>query len=122
MNQELSCYGYKSYLEILLSFGKEAKLGFLKNSGFLKDNPNSPTTNETPATSTKVFEASGYLARKLILAKSKPFHFITDLHAGNYLFNLKNKMTIKNLIMNRNSEMLKISTSWCQYSGIPLFK
>lgn len=96
MNQELSCYGYKSYLEILLSFGKEAKLGFLKNSGFLKDNPNSATTNETPGTSTKTFEASGYLARKVIFASSKPFHFITDLHAGNHFSkNEKKRMKLR---------------------------
>lgn len=75
-------YAYKSFLETMFSFNKDAKDTYLKNHLWIQD-----AADESKISAKK--EGSAYNKRQKVISKEKTFHFESFIHNG--------KETIHNL-------------------------
>ena len=75
MDLSSSLYGYKSIIETILSYGKEAKSTHLISSGYYDESGKETINVQAGGDNT-----SGYVRRKAHVKNSKRFSFVSQLH------------------------------------------
>ena len=68
-------YGYKSYMETMATYGKDAKKSWLQLGGYFKDSPNNHNALLT-------VDNAGYGHRKQMFANSRVVELIGRIHSG----------------------------------------